>query len=168
MGKKVFFLIIVFLFLFVFLRNKKQEKTQQEAAIKHADNIKKNNVRGHETLDTPKYGRLTFSKATYDELLPHANSIAKDLKEVNNGHWDTWGSYQKVEDLDRRGEYAKLWYLGYLIKRAMNMADSDSLAARANRENWRMLSWTYLSRKDSNRLAELGTNFVQVMGKVGH
>lgn len=168
MSKKLFFLIFVAVAAVYWLRQKGVQAKAAESEQKQADVVRKNNVKGYETLNTGKYGIITYTKATYDELKDAANTIARDLKEKNNGHWDAWGAYQIVEDLDNAGQFRKLWYLGYLIKRAYGMADNESLSARANRENWKMLSWTYLSKKDTDRLAQLGRNFVAVMAKVGH
>lgn len=168
MSKKLFFLIFIAAAAVYWLRQKGVQVKTAEVAQKKADVVKKNNVKGYETLNTGKYGIVTYTKATYDELKDFANTIARDLIEKNNGHWDAWGAYQKVEDLDNAGQFRKLWYLGFLIKKAYGMADGESLSARANRENWKMLSWTYLSKKDSDRLAQLGRNFVAVMAKVGH
>ncbi len=166
MTKKIFFLIVIGLLLLSYISKKKVEKKQKDKEDAFKDNIKSNNIKGYETLDTGQYGVATFTKETYDYLRTAAITIAKDLIEVNNGHWDTWWAYEFVEKLAETEDPRKLWYLGYLIKKQMGL--NGSLSERARRENWRMLSWTYLSKKDADRLAQLGHGFVEAMARVGH
>ena len=166
--KKIFLLILILVAVLVYSAYKKKEVEEGKKAAEEEDRKNKktiyNNVKGYETLDTGKYGVVTFSKATYDYLAGAANAIARDLIE-KGGHWDTWWAYEFVEKLNQSDDQRKLWYLGYLIKKAANI--QGSLAERADRENWRMFSWTYLSAHDADRLAELGRGFVAAMARVG-
>ena len=166
--KKIFLLVLILVAVLVYSAYRKKEVEKDKAADieegKKQKSVIRNNVKGYETLDTGKYGVVTFSKATYDYLSGAANAIARDLIE-KGGHWDTWWAYEFVEKLNQSDDQRKLWYLGYLIKKAANI--QGSLAERADRENWRMFSWTYLSARDADRLAELGRGFVAAMARVG-
>lgn len=166
--KKIFLLILILVAVLVYSAYKKKEVEDGKKVAEEEDRKNKktiyNNVKGYETLDTGKYGVVTFSKATYDYLACAANTIARDLIE-KGGHWDTWWAYEFVEKLNREEDQRKLWYLGYLIKKAANI--QGSLAERADKENWRMYSWTHLSARDADRLAELGRGFVAAMARVG-